>query len=70
MVASTIAMQGIPSNSVLLADTKQEFIDQICHLFNHPNSIEQYQKNAMQTIQNEFSFDHISTKLKALLDGI
>ena len=70
VVASTIAMQGIPSNSVLLADTKQEFIDQICHLFNHPNSIEQYQKNAMQTIQNEFSFDHISTKLKALLDGI
>ncbi len=70
VVASTIAMQGIPISSVLLADAKQEFIDQICHIFNNPNSIEQYQKNAMQTIQNEFSFDVISTKLKALLDGM
>jgi glycosyltransferase involved in cell wall biosynthesis len=66
-VASTIAMQGIDEDTVLIANTKNEFIDQISYLFENPTSLKKIQQKAMDTIQQKFSMESIALILKQSL---
>ena len=70
VIASTIAMQGIPTNSVLLADNKTEFIAQIKKLVNNKKERINLQQKAKEVIHQEFSFEAISAKLRTTLYGI
>lgn len=68
VVASTIAMQGIPSESVLIADNLQEFVEQIGRLLVEKNIKLDLQQKALATIDSHFSQEKIADKLKNCLD--
>ena len=69
VVASTIAMQGIPSKSVLIADNKKEFIEQISLLLSQKEILKNIQQKGLETIKTEFSNEQISFSLKHLLNA-
>ena len=69
VIASTIAMQGIPTKSVLIADNKKEFVNQICKLLNQNELINDIQQKAIDTIQHEFTIEQISLILKKSLNA-
>ena len=70
VIASTIAMQGIPTNAVLLADNKTEFIAQIKKLVNSEEERIYLRQKAIEVIHQEFSFESVSNKLSTTLHGI
>ena len=69
VIASTIAMQGIDSESALIADTKNEFIQQICQLIDNVDSQKKLQQKAIDTIQQKFTMEPIALSLKKSLHG-
>lgn len=69
VIASTIAMQGIDSESALIADTKSEFIQQICQLIDNVDSQKKLQQKAIDTIQQKFTMEPIALSLKKSLHG-
>ena len=69
VIASTIAMQGIDSESALIADTKNEFIQQICQLIDNIDSQKKLQQKAIDTIQQKFTMEPIALSLKKSLHG-
>ena len=69
VIASTIAMQGIDSESVLIADTKNEFIQKICQLIDNIDSQKKLQQKAIDTIQQKFTMEPIALSLKKSLHG-
>ena len=69
VVASTIAMQGIDETSALIADNKNEFIQQISQLINNKEIKENLQLKTITTIQEKFSMETIALTLKKSLHG-
>ena len=69
VIASTIAMQGIDYESALIADTKNEFIQQICQLIDNIDSQKKLQQKAIDTIQQKFTMEPIALSLKKSLHG-
>ncbi len=69
VIASTIAMQGIDSESALIADTKNEFIQHICQLIDNVDSRKKLQQKAIDTIQQKFTMEPIALSLKKSLYG-
>ena len=69
VVASTIAMLGIDETSALIANTKNEFIQQISQLINNKEIKENLQQKAISTIQEKFSMETIALTLKKSLHG-
>lgn len=69
VVASTVAMQGIDQTAVLIADTKNEFIQKISQLLQNEELQKNLQQKALTTIQEKFAMETIAFTLKESLYG-
>jgi glycosyltransferase involved in cell wall biosynthesis len=61
------AIGAVPGESVLLADSPDEFESQINYLLNHPEVAERIAYNALQLVKCKYSWHHIGLQLERFL---
>jgi polysaccharide biosynthesis protein PslH len=64
------ALQAIPNQQILLADTAEEFVQQIIYLLQNPIQCQNLSANGRQLVVTQFDWQSANTMLAQLLTSI